>query len=87
MIIVNLRWSITVQYFSLLSHLLEVYPETVAQLNKEAFGRVLGTLDFGLRHQVTNDPLFFFCGLARDVELGWNRKGIETSRKLKNLPC
>ncbi|KAJ6761589.1 EXPORTIN 47-RELATED [Salix koriyanagi] len=40
-------------YFSLLSHLLEVYPETVAQLNKEAFGRVLGTLDFGLRHQDT----------------------------------
>jgi len=40
--------------------LLEVYPETVAQLNNEAFGHVLGTLDFGLRHQVTNDPLFLF---------------------------
>lgn len=40
-------------YFSLLSHLLEVYPETVAQLNNEAFGHVLGTLDFGLRHQDT----------------------------------
>lgn len=40
------------QYFSLLSHLLEVYPETVAQLNSEAFSRVLATLDFGLHHQV-----------------------------------
>ncbi|ONH94488.1 hypothetical protein PRUPE_7G018700 [Prunus persica] len=38
-------------YFSLLSHLLEVYPETVAQLNGEAFSHVLGTLDFGLHHQ------------------------------------
>ncbi|XP_050143396.1 uncharacterized protein LOC126619158 [Malus sylvestris] len=38
-------------YFSLLSHLLEVYPETVAQLNSEAFSHVLGTLEFGLRHQ------------------------------------
>ncbi|PON54527.1 Armadillo-type fold containing protein [Trema orientale] len=40
-------------YFSLLSHLLEVYPETVAQLNGEAFSHVLGTLDFGLHHQDT----------------------------------
>ncbi|XP_024044287.1 exportin-4 isoform X2 [Citrus clementina] len=39
------------QYFSLLSHLLEVYPETVAQLSTEAFAHVLGTLDFGLHHQ------------------------------------
>uniref|UniRef100_A0A7N2L6Y9 Exportin-4 n=1 Tax=Quercus lobata TaxID=97700 RepID=A0A7N2L6Y9_QUELO len=38
-------------YFALLSHLLEVYPETVAQLNSEAFAHVLGTLDFGLHHQ------------------------------------
>ncbi|KAM5561712.1 hypothetical protein ABKV19_022354 [Rosa sericea] len=38
-------------YFSLLSHLLEVYPETVAQLSNEAFSHVLGTLDFGLHHQ------------------------------------
>ncbi|KAH9698834.1 exportin-4 protein [Citrus sinensis] len=38
-------------YFSLLSHLLEVYPETVAQLSTEAFAHVLGTLDFGLHHQ------------------------------------
>ncbi|CAI8615607.1 unnamed protein product [Vicia faba] len=38
-------------YFSLLSHLLEVYPETFAQLNSEAFTHILGTLDFGLHHQ------------------------------------
>lgn len=40
-------------YFSLLSHMLEVYPEMVAQLNSEAFAHVLGTLDFGLHHQDT----------------------------------
>ncbi|KAI4370235.1 hypothetical protein MLD38_018605 [Melastoma candidum] len=38
-------------YFSLLSHMLEVYPEMVGQLNGEAFTRVLQTLDFGLHHQ------------------------------------
>ncbi|GAV82986.1 LOW QUALITY PROTEIN: JmjC domain-containing protein/JmjN domain-containing protein/zf-C5HC2 domain-containing protein/FYRN domain-containing protein/FYRC domain-containing protein/CRM1_C domain-containing protein [Cephalotus follicularis] len=38
-------------YFSLLSHMLEVYPEVVAQLDSQAFTHVLGTLDFGLRHQ------------------------------------
>jgi len=40
------------QYFSLISHMLEVYPEMVAQLNADAFVHVLGALDFGLRHQV-----------------------------------
>lgn len=40
-------------YFSLLSHMLEVYPEMVAQLNTNAFGHVLGTLDFGLHNQDT----------------------------------
>lgn len=40
------------QYFSLLSHLLEVYPEMIAQLNIQAFNHILGTLDFGLHHQV-----------------------------------
>ncbi|XVF57114.1 hypothetical protein PTKIN_Ptkin06aG0177700 [Pterospermum kingtungense] len=39
-------------YFSLVSHILEVYPETLAQLNSEAFAHILGTLDFGLHHQV-----------------------------------
>ncbi|XP_004302094.1 PREDICTED: exportin-4-like [Fragaria vesca subsp. vesca] len=38
-------------YFSLISHMLEVYPETVAQLSSEAFSHVIGTLDFGLQHQ------------------------------------
>ncbi|CAA3016496.1 exportin-4 isoform X2 [Olea europaea subsp. europaea] len=38
-------------YFSLLSHMLEVYPEIVAQLNVEAFGHIAETLDFGLHHQ------------------------------------
>ncbi|KAJ0079404.1 hypothetical protein Patl1_23167 [Pistacia atlantica] len=38
-------------YFALLSHMLEVYPETVAQLNTEGLAHVLGTLDFGLHHQ------------------------------------
>ncbi|XP_022746625.1 exportin-4-like isoform X2 [Durio zibethinus] len=38
-------------YFFLLSHILEVYPETLPQLNSEAFAHILGTLDFGLHHQ------------------------------------
>ncbi|XP_048323988.1 uncharacterized protein LOC107412327 isoform X2 [Ziziphus jujuba] len=40
-------------YFSLLSHMLEVYPETVAQLDSESFCRVVASLDFGLHHQDT----------------------------------
>ncbi|GFP96740.1 exportin-4 [Phtheirospermum japonicum] len=38
-------------YFSLLSHMLEVYPEIIAQLNVEAFSHILATLEFGLHHQ------------------------------------
>ncbi|KAJ3682348.1 hypothetical protein LUZ60_014921 [Juncus effusus] len=38
-------------YFALVSHMLEVYPEKVARLNKDAFSRIIATLDFGLRHQ------------------------------------
>lgn len=38
-------------YFSLISHMLEVYPEMVGQLNAEALAHIIGTLDFGLRHQ------------------------------------
>eukprot|EP00268_Persea_americana_P014257 TRINITY_DN1631_c0_g1_i1.p1 TRINITY_DN1631_c0_g1~~TRINITY_DN1631_c0_g1_i1.p1 ORF type:complete len:890 (-),score=174.70 TRINITY_DN1631_c0_g1_i1:594-2915(-) len=38
-------------YFSLLSHMLEVYPEKIAQLNAEAFANIVGTLDFGICHQ------------------------------------
>ncbi|XP_055828191.1 uncharacterized protein LOC129896345 isoform X2 [Solanum dulcamara] len=35
-------------YFSLLSHMLEVYPEMITQLNAEAFVHIIKTLDFGL---------------------------------------
>ncbi|OVA13652.1 Importin-beta [Macleaya cordata] len=38
-------------YFALLSHMLEVYPEKVAQLNATSFSHIIGTLDFGLRQQ------------------------------------
>ncbi|CAK9160636.1 unnamed protein product [Ilex paraguariensis] len=38
-------------YFSLLSYLLEVYPEMVSQLSSESFAHVIGTLDYGLHHQ------------------------------------
>ncbi|XP_073000684.1 uncharacterized protein [Typha latifolia] len=38
-------------YFLLVSHMLEVYPEKVAQLNKDAFTHIIGTLDFGMHHQ------------------------------------
>ncbi|KAF6154762.1 hypothetical protein GIB67_032374 [Kingdonia uniflora] len=38
-------------YFTLLSHMLEVYPEKVAQLNTEAFVHILGSLEFGIHNQ------------------------------------
>ncbi|XP_020259813.1 exportin-4 isoform X1 [Asparagus officinalis] len=38
-------------YFTLVSHMLEVYPEKVAQLSKEAFLQIIATLDFGIQHQ------------------------------------
>lgn len=38
-------------YFSLLSHMLEVYPEMVPQLSAESFAHIHGTLNFGLHHQ------------------------------------
>ncbi len=41
-----------VQYFTLLAHMLEVYPEKVAKLSPDGFSRIVGTLDFGLHHQV-----------------------------------
>ncbi|KAM7250286.1 hypothetical protein ACFE04_022169 [Oxalis oulophora] len=41
-------------YFALLTHALEVYPEAIAQLNSEAFSHVLRTLEFGMRHQDTD---------------------------------
>ncbi|CAN6479474.1 unnamed protein product [Victoria cruziana] len=39
------------QYFALLSHMLEVYPEKVAQLNPDAFGHIIASLDFGIHQQ------------------------------------
>ncbi|KAG0575366.1 hypothetical protein KC19_VG340300 [Ceratodon purpureus] len=39
------------QYFTLLAHMLEVYPEKVAKLSPEGFARITSTLDFGMRHQ------------------------------------
>lgn len=38
-------------YFVLVSHLLEVYPEKVAHLHRDAFARIVGSLEFGLRNQ------------------------------------
>jgi len=40
-------------YFVLMSLLLEVYPEKVAHLNSDAFARIIGSLDFGLRNQAS----------------------------------
>eukprot|EP00850_Spirogloea_muscicola_P004362 SM000018S03727 [mRNA] locus=s18:1138348:1145815:+ [translate_table: standard] len=39
------------QYFTLISHMLEVYPEKVAALPPQAFTQIINCLDFGLRHQ------------------------------------
>ncbi|CAN4115669.1 unnamed protein product [Withania somnifera] len=39
---------LSLDYFSLLSHMLEVYPEMITQLNGEAFVYIIKTLDFGL---------------------------------------
>lgn len=38
-------------YFSLISHMLQSYPEMVTELNNEAFVNMVGSLDFGLRNQ------------------------------------
>uniref|UniRef100_A0A803N5Q3 Exportin-4 n=1 Tax=Chenopodium quinoa TaxID=63459 RepID=A0A803N5Q3_CHEQI len=46
-------------YFSLMSHMLEVYPEMVGQLNAEALAHIIGTLDFGIRHQ--DSEIFYKC--------------------------
>jgi hypothetical protein len=50
---------ISFQYFVLTSHLLEVYPEKVAHLNRDAFARIVGSLEFGLRNQA--------CTLCRAI--------------------
>ena len=59
------------QYFALLSHLLEVYPETVAQLNSEAFTHVLGTLDFGLHHQVNSSSMYIYI-IQKEFDVNWS---------------
>ncbi|KAK1284705.1 hypothetical protein QJS10_CPB21g00067 [Acorus calamus] len=38
-------------YFALMSHMLDVYPEKVVELNAEAFAHIIRTLDFGIPHQ------------------------------------
>lgn len=38
-------------YYTLLSHLLEVYPEKIAQANADMFAHLVGTLEFGLHNQ------------------------------------
>lgn len=47
------------QYFSLISHMLEVYPEMIEQLNSEALSHIFATLDFGLHHQVSHPPPYW----------------------------
>ncbi|KAK9140443.1 hypothetical protein Scep_010124 [Stephania cephalantha] len=54
-------------YFTLVSHILEVYPEKLVQLNTESFSHMLGTLDFGIHQQdveVVNMCLGSLNGLA-----------------------
>lgn len=41
------------EYFALLVHILEVYPEKVANLTPDAFAQIIGSLDFGLHYQDT----------------------------------
>jgi hypothetical protein len=57
---------VSLQYFVLMSHLLEVYPEKVAHLNRDAFTRIIGSLDFGLRNQacaLSKSALTLFCSV------------------------
>lgn len=57
--------------------MLEVYPETFAQLNSEAFAHILGTLDFGLHHQVIFGMCSFFNNMIKAVR---NCNDRETSK-------
>jgi hypothetical protein len=66
------------QYFSLLAHMLEVYPEKVAVLPQAQFGSIITSLDFGLRHQVK------WCPLARVHCV--LRKTIQTCYRLTGSP-
>lgn len=61
------------QYFALLSHMLEVYPEKVAQLNKDAFAHIAHTLDFGLHGQACFIwHIFFFSFLIQFHIFVWD---------------
>ncbi|KAK4726924.1 hypothetical protein R3W88_031841 [Solanum pinnatisectum] len=75
-------------YFSLLSHMLEVYPEMITQLNGEAFVHIIKTLDFGLSQdaEVVDLCLRAIKGLASfhykqksagEVGLGLHASGYE----------
>ncbi|XP_026401021.1 exportin-4-like [Papaver somniferum] len=73
-------------YFALLSHMLEVYPEKVAQLNASAFAHIAGTLDFGLRQQdteVVNMCLGALNGLAsfhyKEINTGKEGLGLHAA--------
>ncbi|KAF9605670.1 hypothetical protein IFM89_018013 [Coptis chinensis] len=68
-------------YFALLSHMLEVYPEKVAQLNAEMFAHLVATLDFGIHNQdseVVNNCLGALNALAsyHYKERGGGREGL-----------
>jgi hypothetical protein len=66
------------QYFTLLAHMLEVYPEKVAKLSPDGFSRIVGTLDFGLHHQVHVCAVFTLpsCKVINTIN-----RPIETTNK------
>jgi hypothetical protein len=53
-----------------MSHLLEVYPEKVAHLNRDAFGRIIGSLEFGLRNQARTSHMAAFTTLLCYQSIG-----------------
>lgn len=61
-------------YFTLLSHMLEVYPEKVAKLNAEAFAHIVGTLDFGIKHQDTEIVNMCLDALKALASYHYNKK-------------
>ncbi|KAK3043139.1 hypothetical protein RJ639_000028, partial [Escallonia herrerae] len=65
-------------YFYLLSHMLEVYPEMILQLNHEALAHVLGNLDFGLHHQ--DAEVVDMCLRALKALASYHYKEISASK-------
>ncbi|KAK2968305.1 hypothetical protein RJ640_016237 [Escallonia rubra] len=65
-------------YFYLLSHMLEVYPEMIVQLNHEALAHVLGNLDFGLHHQ--DAEVVDMCLRALKALASYHYKEISASK-------